>query len=262
MYKEMSKEFMDIYIKLGAKYGNREIFFDFVKMCAIALYNPFAKNNKMEEEYLNTINKYQKEEQNLFPKMFAELINMYQEEDKPIDILGPFFEREQFSNGNLGQFFTPAHISDFMSKVTISDKEVLNKKIARDGFITANDCACGAGGMIISFAKAIKEEGINYQQNMLAVANDISEICTYITFIQFALLGIPAIVYCGDTMSQKMRFKLETPMYFLQYWKFEKFFQKNKEIETESEAINDDNIISQNIFKEVSLKGNNQFCLW
>ena len=55
-------------------------------MCAISIYNAFSKNEEMEQEYLRTIKSYSKEEQNLFPKMFGELIMMYEETDEITDI--------------------------------------------------------------------------------------------------------------------------------------------------------------------------------
>lgn len=82
--------------------------------------------------------------------------------------------------------------------------------------------------MILSFAKALQKRHINYQQNLLVEATDISDVCAYMTYIQLSLYGIPAIVYCGDTYSQKMRFKMETPLFFLHIGNSENFISKSK----------------------------------
>lgn len=80
------------------------------------------------------------------------------------------------------------------------------------------------------------------------------------TYIQLSLYGIPAIVYCGDALSQEIRFKMETPLYFLQYWKFRNF---NKQCSEESIVeLNQNESSTVNSLKEVLMKGNYQISLW
>lgn len=118
--------------------------------------------------------------------------------------------------------------------------------------------------MILSFAKALEKRNINYQQDLLVEATDISDVCAYMTYIQLSLYGIPAVVYCGDSLSQNIRFKLETPLFYLQYWKFRKMYmQENEDTyeivnETKKIQIND----KPKIYNEVIIKGNNQLSLW
>ena len=145
MYAERLKNFTKLYDGLSNIYGNVNVFMDFVKMCAISIYNSFAKNKEMEQEYINTINKYEKEHQNIFPKMFGELIMMFEESEDITDILGPFYEKENLGNKHLGQFFTPTHISDLMAEITIEDENKLKQNIKKHGFITMLEPACGAG---------------------------------------------------------------------------------------------------------------------
>lgn len=123
----------------------------------------------------------------------------------------------------------------------------------------------GAGGMILSMAKALKKKDVNYQQDLLVIATDLSEVCAYMSYIQLSLYGIPAIVYCGDTLSQKMRFKMETPLFFLQYWKFKNFYncpEENQQEETTQKIIINKPIENQTLYKEVTVKGNCQISLW
>lgn len=264
MYKDYQKSFKENFDRLSTKYGEYPVFLDFVKMCAISLYNSFAKNKEMEERYLNAINSYDKEDQNLFPKMFGDLIMMYQTTDDVIDILGPIYEHEGLSNVHMGQFFTPSHVAEMMSRISINDdKESLKELIKQKGFITMCEPTCGSGVMIIAFAKILKSKGINYQENLLVTANDISDVCVYMTYIQLALYGIPAIVYCGNALTNEISFRMETPLYFLQYWRFRNAFVKNSKNRINSnqdESIVDKTI--QNKFKEVMIKGNCQISLF
>ncbi len=155
MYEEHLKNFTNIYHKLSATYGNN-VFADFVKMCAISIYNSFAKNQDMEKEYLNIINTYKTGEQEMFCKMFSELVMAYEESAQILDILGFFYEKENLGNGELGQFFTPSHISDFMAEINI-EEDKLSKIIAEKGFISMAEPTCGAGRYDIIFRKSIKK---------------------------------------------------------------------------------------------------------
>lgn len=142
MYEERLKNFTKLYDELTNVYGSVNVFIDFVKMCAISIYNSFAKNQEMEQEYLKVINSYEKECQSIFPKMFSELIMMYEEAGDIIDILGPFYEKNNLGNSHLGQFFTPTHISDLMAEITLEDEKILKQNIEKRGFITMNEPTC------------------------------------------------------------------------------------------------------------------------
>ena len=51
-----------------------------------------------------------------------------------------------------------------------------------------NDSACGAGAMLIAFANAAKQYGINYQKQVLFVAQDIDHTAAMMCYIQLSLL--------------------------------------------------------------------------
>ena len=119
--------------------------------------------------------------------------------------------------------------------------------------------------MILSLAKVLKKRNINYQQDLLVIATDLSDVCVYMAYIQLALYGIPAVVYCGNSLTHEMRFKMETPLYFLQYWKFRKLYMKyedEKSEEHEQKIFIEKSIENQNLYKEVTIKGNTQIALW
>ena len=119
--------------------------------------------------------------------------------------------------------------------------------------------------MILSLAKALEKKHINYQQDLLVVATDISDICVYMTYIQLSLYGIPAIISCGNPLTQEVRFQMETPLYYLQYWKFRKFFlhsDKEKVAENKQKIIIEKPILNQINYKETTIKGNCQISLW
>lgn len=145
MYKVKNNEFIKAYDAICCRHDRLNVFSDFVKMCAISIYNSFAKNQEMEKEYLRTIKSYSKEEQTLFIKMFSELIMMYEETKEVTDLLGPIYMEIKSKDRNLGQVFTPAHISELMAEITMGDENSFNNQIKKNGFVTVLDPACGSG---------------------------------------------------------------------------------------------------------------------
>lgn len=158
MYKIKNKEFIKAYDAICYRHDRLKVFSDFVKMCAISIYNTFAKNQTMEQEYLRTIKSYSKEEQNLFPKMFGELIMMYEECKEITDILGPIYMNTKSKDKHLGQVFTPSHVSDMMAEITIEDKNAFKKEIEENGFVSMADPTCGAGRHVIIICESMAKE--------------------------------------------------------------------------------------------------------
>lgn len=122
--------------------------------------------------------------------------------------------------------------------------------------------------MILALVKALKKRNINYQQELLVEATDISDVCAYMTYIQLSLYGIPAIVYCGNTLTREIRFVMRTPLYCLQYLKFNSFFMNNENENIEKASQIGEKVVAksltenQNLFKEIIINGNSQVSLW
>lgn len=256
-YERNLKELRDNFHRLASRHGKHKIFNDFIKMCAIAIYNPIAKNEEFEKDYLTTINSYQREEQAIFPKMFGSLIMMFQTAGEITDILGKFYETEKLYDKVLQQFFTPMHIAGLMGEISVETGDKLKNLIEKDGYITMMEPTCGSGVMVLGLAKALKNRGINYQEDMLIYANDIDITCTFMTYIQLSLYGVSAIVSCGNALTGEEKFRMETPMYFRNYLKFRKAKQKREAIQEIKKIL-----IDENLFKEHTIKGNSQFSLW
>jgi type I restriction-modification system DNA methylase subunit len=79
---------------------------------------------------------------------------------------------------------------------------------------------CGAGGMLIAAAQAMRTRGFNYQQGALFFAYDIDARCARMCFIQLSLLGAPAVIVCGNTLTHDVYWKRETIGYHLSGMKY------------------------------------------
>lgn len=174
--------------RMSGKYGVYEIFADWVKMQAFAYANQVKYSQAREDEYIETVKRYSKEEFEQFSEMMAWIIEWADEE--MFDMLGYIYMNLEIGNKRTGQFFTPYNICRLMAK-TVDFTELP---------ITVNEPTCGAGGNIIALAEAMRDAGINYQHNLVAVCQDIDVKAVYMTFVQLSLFGIPAIIYQADTL--------------------------------------------------------------
>lgn len=145
MYGIKNKEFINAYDAICKKNDRLKVFSDFVKICAISIYNAFAQNQEMEKEYLRTINSYNKEEQSLFIKMFSGLIIMFEESKEVVDLLGPIYMDTKSKDSKLGQVFTPEHVAELLARIAMGDEKSFKNQIEKNSFVTVFDPACGSG---------------------------------------------------------------------------------------------------------------------
>ena len=195
----MKREIAKNIIKLSGKYTTYTIFTDWVKIMALTIANSSTLvHDKVwklrEEQYLQVINKYSKEEQSILADMMGMLITAF--ENETYDLLGEIYMEAECGNKSTGQFFTPYHVSELCAGM------LLENKITEDKEITINEPSCGGGGMIIAYLNSLKKQGINYQKNVKVVAQDIDWNSVYMCYTQLSLLGVKAIVCQGDTLAE------------------------------------------------------------
>src|SRR5690606_31957302 len=94
----------------------------------------------------------------------------------------------------------------------------LHEKIRQRGFVTVSEPACGAGAMIIAMAFALRERGANYQQHMHVTAIDVDSRAVHMAYLQFSLLGIPALIIEGNALTLEERDHWYTPLHVLGMW--------------------------------------------
>lgn len=197
----------------------RQVFDDWVTMCAITIRNRLTPHDESwehrEKVFSDIEKKYSKEQIEDFKKLFALLV--IELENEPRDILGVIYEELDMGNVRLGQFFTPSPVSKLISRI-LCDADLIKKEIESVSFTTINDPACGSGSMLIEGVNHIRDMGYNPQQKVLVIAQDLSLIAVYMCYVQLSLLGIPAIVQHMNTLSLKVYDTLYTPFYVLNRW--------------------------------------------
>ena len=229
------KEFCSKLQNLDKSKNTITVFNDFLTLSTCSIANVFYRSDEIEQKYLTTAKQYTKEQVDEFSKLLALLVKALEEEYQ--DFLGKVYMQMNFGNSANGQFFTPYHVSKLMSEINFAETEYILKN---DEILTLSEPCCGSGGIIIAFADVMRAKNYNYQRYLFVEAIDIDENCFKMAYIQLALLGIPARVILGDTISLKFKQILYTPLYFINgfSWRLkENTSSKSTEIKTEEEVI-------------------------
>lgn len=214
------KEFLNSFSLLTRKYGRYAVFSDLITMSAISIQNSMGafltsdRFESLESEYCSIVKKYSKDEVDLMCRLFTLIIEMVNEQGSPIDMLGPLYMELEMGSGNIGQFFTPPEISEMIARMMYSNGPQANSK----PFITLQEPACGAGSMVLAFAKAMQESGSSPSEKLWVQAIDIHRITALMCYIQMSLWCIPGEVIVGNSLSQEVRESFYTPEHFLGRW--------------------------------------------
>lgn len=228
------KVLIDCFSSLCQTRSNWQVWSDFITASACSIANSFDHDSpqyqKREDEYMSCIERLG--DANKVAEMFA-MVVMALEENPEQDFLGSLFMKLDLGNHWKGQFFTPYSVCKTMAAINSFDTE---EAIEKKGWVSINDCACGAGATLIAMANTLKEHGINYQNHALFVAQDIDRIAALMCYIQLSLLGCPGYVVVADSLTNPIVGKTLypvpqdgqefwfTPMYESDTWKYRRLF--------------------------------------
>lgn len=201
------KEFLKIFRDLCERHDRWRVFADFAELSAMALANKVCKDEEREERYLDVVKRYSKEEAISLSHLLACVMAGL---DWNTDFLGRLFTQLELANLERGQVFTPMEVARLMAAMT-ADPHILAQKIKEQGLVTLHEPAAGSGTNIIAFAAVMNQAGFDPRQYLRVTAIDNDQVVAYLCFIQLAILGIPAVVYVGDTLRMEMREELRTP---------------------------------------------------
>jgi len=188
------KRFEKTLLNLSRHQSLSRIFDDFLQMSVCAF-----SHGRMEQEYMEIVKRYKKEELNLFAQALGELLldaeDVSCEAGTWGDVLGDYYmdnvSRSQASN--LGQFFTPTHICSLMARL-VGDIEPCGSDI------TVNDCASGTSRNLIAHSR------LNAQNrfNAFYVAQDLDYTCVLMSVLNYVMFGMKGVVIHMNTLSMEV----------------------------------------------------------
>lgn len=222
-YQEFRSKFQQL---LSPRSRPIDIWRDFIVMSACAMSNTVDKAHydEREKRYLEIINKYEESQQHIFPKLYAAVV-LALDENPEQDFLGEMFMDLHLDYEELKQIFTPYHVCQLMADITMDD---LVEQIDKQGYVSINDCCCGAGANLIaainSARRKLEDAGLNFQNHILIIGQDIEELVALMCYIQISLLGVAGYIKVGNALTEPMTpgDSMEnywfTPMYFSDVW--------------------------------------------
>lgn len=212
-----------------------EIVSDFFELSAISIRNTVdlrpTLREKYEERYLQTAKHYNSEQLQKFGQALAilqdEIAKAMDGNAAFADWAGEIYMESKTSNSNLGQFFTPYHVSKVIALCGL-DISGIKAKLAADPdtIITLHEPTCGGGGLIVAAIEELHQQKINYAWNVFVDCGDIDSRCVHMTYLVLSLLGVPAVVRKGDALMLEYTENWFTPAYILAYPHFAKRISK------------------------------------
>lgn len=171
---------------------------------------------RREDEYMQIVARHGRETMVMFSEMLG-LVVQGLECDVPTDLLGGVFMALELGNDHAGQFFTPSSLCEVMTRLTMTP-EHLRSVVERDGFITVQEPAIGGGAMVIPMIAAMREAGLNPAKHLHVTGVDVDWTVLRMAYVQLSLLGVPAVLYVGNSLTMEMREDWYTPVHVFEGW--------------------------------------------
>jgi len=207
------KQFIKAFESLAHHRERHDVFNDFLEMAVCAIRKqtmpPGPAADAIEAGYMAVVKRNRVEDVRAMPRLLG--ITTLAIQDGGCDFLGQVAGDLELVTGHMGQFFTPYDVSRMIAELTL---DTVGEVIAEQGFVTVQEPACGAGGMVIAAADAIARQGFDIGRHLYVDATDISPMCFRMTYLQASLRGIPATIRRGNTLSLEMFDHAVTPAFF------------------------------------------------
>lgn len=211
--EQARKKFINVFNRTGRHLRRWDVFGDFITLAASELDLACIRSPENIERSRKICSRYDKSDIDGFHEMFGLMVVAL--EGKFHDFLGAVFMELEMGSGDMGQYFTPYCVQSLMARMMATN---ISETIQKRGWVDLSEPTCGAAGMVIAFAECMLEAGFNPSEQILVNCIDIDPIAADMAFIQLGLLGIPAEVITGNTLTLKFSRSRYTPVYYINNW--------------------------------------------
>lgn len=208
--EDARRQFISVFRDTARNQRRWEVFSDFITLAASELDMARIRTPENIERSREICAKYSESDIRNLHALFGLMVCAL--EAKFHDFLGAIFMELELGDDRNGQYFTPYNVQSLMAKLLMPD---IDETIRREGFVTVSDPASGAAGMIVAYAEYLLEAGYNPSEQMFGSCIDIDPIAADMAFIQLSLLGIPAEVVTGNTLTMHLNRVRYTPVYYI-----------------------------------------------
>jgi hypothetical protein len=205
-------QFLKVFDGIARHHSRYERFADFLELATCAVRKttlpPGPDADALEQRYMNVVARYAADDIRAMPELLA--LTQLAVNSGGCDFLGSLATELELLDSSLGQFITPYEVSRLMAEMTLMDAGAV---IAERGFITLQEPASGAGGMVLAAADVLLAKGFDPSSTLYVEAADVASLCFKMTYLQLAARGIPATVFHRNTLSLKEFDKARTPAF-------------------------------------------------
>lgn len=207
------KKFIGVFNRTARHLRRWDVFSDFITLAANELDLARVRTPENIERSRKICARYDQQDMKGLHELFGLMIVAL--EGQFHDFLGAVFMELDMGSGDMGQYFTPYHVQALLARLVASE---MSSTISSRGWVDLSEPTCGAGGMVIAYAECLLEAGYNPSEHLFASSIDIDPVAADMAFIQLGLLGIPAEVITGNTLTMKFNRVRYTPVYYLNRW--------------------------------------------
>lgn len=211
--EEARRKFVSVFRHTAPNMRRLEVFRDYISLAARELDMAHIRTPENIAESRRICDRYKPGDLDDFKQLFCLMVTAL--EGKFQDFLGSLLMELELGAAEMAQFFTPYDLQLMMAKMLSQD---VREVVARQGWVTVDEPACGGAGMVIAWAQCMLEAGLNPSENLYSRCTDIDPMVADIAFVQLSLLGIPAEVITGNTLTLKVNCVRYTPAYYLNRW--------------------------------------------
>ncbi|MGX9377402.1 N-6 DNA methylase [Pantoea ananatis] len=204
------KQFVSVFRHTARHLRRWDVFSDFITLAASELDLATIRAPESMARCRKICECYRPDDISDLHRLFGLMVSAL--EAKFHDFLGAIFMELELGDGRQGQYFTPYSVQSMMARMLMPGAE---DAVRREGFFTLSEPTCGAGGMVVAVAECMLEAGLNPSEQMFASCIDIDPVAADMAFIQLSLLGIPAEVITGNTLTLKLSRVRYTPVYYI-----------------------------------------------
>jgi|GEM_PF-1260074 len=207
---------------IQAKSGHNlaRIWDDWISSMALAIANKCDRRpaavERREAEYMQIVKAHKRETMFAYRDMLHAVIRGM-DTDLPFDLLGSVYMALELGSSHAGQFFTPTDVCTLMVRMAV-EPEDLREIVERDGFVTTCEPSIGGGAIVLPVLSAIYEAGLVPFHHLHVVGIDVDYTVLRMAYVQLSLLGVPAVLYVGDTLRMQMRDDWFTPAHVAFGW--------------------------------------------
>jgi len=209
---DLRKQFIKVFDRLAHHRERHDVLADFLEMAVCAIRKktlpPGPAADALEDQYMSVVKRNRPEDVRAMPELLA--ITVLAVQEGGCDFLGEVVVALELPSDHMGQFFTPYDVSRMMAEMTFDTVEEI---IAEQGFVTVQEPACGAGGMIIAAADVIERKGFDIGRQLYVDGTDLSPMCFKMSYLRASSRGVPATIRRGNTLSLETFDQAVTPAF-------------------------------------------------